>query len=282
MSVSFLSVVVIYRKKPRESSTLASLARLGDRWQDQVRVLLWDNSPEPWDNATVEEAKAWLRLPLDYRHNGGENIGLSTLYNRSIREMDEHDYLWILDDDSLFEPAFIEKAVSAIQANPTVDLFLPIVRSNHLIASPAHLRLFKGHFYKAVTPGLMSSRHRTAINSGMIVSGRYLKGDFPGYDEQLSFYGTDNDFMMRYRDQRTEFYVLDYTMSHSLDFYHADEPFEKKSARFVAQNRSLIHLMRRRGLLSTLGVHLYLFAFSCKYALLHRDPRYLFVTWTRK
>ncbi len=282
MTNKILATVVIYQKKPDESSTLSSLSTLKYQWKDHVRLLLWDNSPEPWSIGTIDQARNLLGLSMEYRHNGGANIGLSTLYNRSIAELSDDEFLWLLDDDSQFDASFLEQVEKAVDECPAIDLFLPIVYSNNRLVSPAQMKLFKGRFLKSITPGVTSSKNRTAINSGMMIHSRYLKDDFPGYDEELTFYGTDNDFMMRYRRQREHLYVVDYTMTHSLDFYEKNESYEKKSARFVEQNRAWIHLMRREGLLATIAVQLYLFAFSCKYAIVHHDLRYMFITWIRK
>lgn len=282
MTNKILATVVIYQKKPAESSTLISLSSLKCQWKDHVRLLLWDNSPEPWDEGTTDQAKKMLGLPMEYRHNGGANIGLSTLYNRTIAELSDDEFIWLLDDDSHFDSSILEQMEKAVDECPAIDLFLPLVYSNHRLVSPAQMKLFKGRFLKEIKPGVTSSKNRTAINSGMMIHSRYLKGDFEGYDEELTFYGTDNDFMMKYRRQRKQFYVIDYNMTHSLDFYEKDESYEKKSARFVEQNRAWIHLMRREGWLATIAVQLYLFAFSCKYAIVHHDLRYMFITWTRK
>jgi hypothetical protein len=170
-----------------------------------------------------------------------------------------------------------EKANQAITINPSIDLFLPIVMFNNTIVSPAYMWYFKGHFLKHVNNGIMKCKHITAINSGMIIKGDYLKNRFKGYDERITLYGTDNDFMSQYDDTHDHLYVIDYKMRHTLDFYSKEETFEKKSRRYINQRKALLIIMRRKGLLIYLLTHIYYIAFSIKFAIIHKDIRYLFI-----
>ena len=137
--------------------------------------------------------------------------------------------------------------------------------------------LFKGRYLSQPPLGPCPSRHAMAINSGMVISARYLQGDFPGYDEDYRFYLTDCDFMWTYQRLRSQYVALACTMSHSLDFYDAVEPTEKKLNRFREMRRGFLVAMRKRSWLAYALCYLYMDVYSVKFALLHRNVRFLFV-----
>lgn len=274
---SYLIVIVLYGKHLSESSSICSLMASGNLLQGRCRLIVWDNSPTPCHPEEIESLQNRIGLALDYRHNQGDNVPLSVLYNRTIPLLSEGEMLVILDDDSVFDADLFTKADQAIHTYPDADLFLPVVRNGKDIVSPAAMVGFKGHYLQEVQPGPMPCHHRTAINSGMIISARYLKHEFEGYDERIRFYFTDNDFMSRFTASHQQFIVLDYTVQHTLNFYARGEDFVTKSRRLRELRRSFLILMRRRGILAYLSTWLYLVVYSIKFAIIQRDVRYIFV-----
>lgn len=276
--IKYFIIIVIYGKRIEESSTLRSFVDFGNILQGRCRILLWDNSPSAYREDEIQNyCDRLLGIEFQYHHNQGENVALSRIYNQSIELLHNDEVLVILDDDSVFDDQLFHKADQAIIEYSDSDLFLPIVRNGKDIVSPAAMVGFKGHYLREVPPGLMSCHHRTAINSGMMIRARYLKHGFEGYDERIRFYFTDNDFMSRYNASHTHFCVLDYQMQHSLNFYARGESYQVKSQRFRDLRRSFLILMRRKGWLSYLSTQLYLFIYSIKFAIIHRDVRYIFV-----
>ncbi len=277
--VKYLIIVVLYNKAPREASTLVSLSNMQVDMCKNMRVVLWNNSPSDYDATSKVELHNMLKeFKVDYIYNGGENLPLSVIYNRSIREfLDDDEMLVIMDDDSVFDEQLFRCASVNIAQNPAVDLFLPIVYNGNEIVSPAYMNGFKGHYLKHVSPGLMSTRHTTAINSGMIIRASYLRHGFEGYDERIKFYFTDNDFMSRYDASHKELFVLDYKMRHTLDFYKKGESYERKKRRFRDLRRAFLILMRRQGFITYLLTQAYLFVYSVKFAIIQKDIRYIFV-----
>lgn len=275
----YLVIIVIYGKRLSESSTISSFTRFSNFLEGRCRIVVWDNSPLPNEPEELEKVRAALPwAKIDYRHNQGENIPLSQLYNRSIELLHDDEVMVILDDDSQFDEHFFLEADKAILEHPDEDLFLPIVHNGKDIVSPAVMVLFKGHYLKQVSPGRMECRHRTAINSGMMIRARYLKHGFEGYDERIRFYFTDNDFMSRFTATHSHFFVLDYHLQHRLDFYARGEDFEHKAKRFKELRRSFLILMRRRSLWAYWATQVYMFIYSIKFAIIHRDIRYIFAT----
>lgn len=275
--IKFLALVVVYKMLPHESNTLRSLAQTCESQKSHIRVIVWDNSPQAYSEADKSELQTLLAgLCVDYRHNGGQNVPLSAIYNRTISEMHDDEYLLLLDDDSNFDASFLLTAEAAIKRYQDIDLFLPVVLNDDQIVSPAIMKGFKGSFFKHVEAGLMACDNVTAINSGMIVNGRYLKHDFEGYDERIKFYFTDNDFMSRYTASHKELVVLDYKIHHCLDFYKKGEPYEVKARRFRELRRSFLILMRRKSLWGYFLTQLYLVVYSVKFSIVQRDVRFLF------
>lgn len=278
MKNNFLVIITLYRKKPKESSTIVSLSKFSSAFKKNIRVLIWDNSPEELQEAQrLVLTKLLEGSDFEYIHNKGENRPLSKIYNDSINYAKADEFVVIFDDDSVFSEEMFSVAKKAINSNPDIDLFLPVVYFKKDIVSPAYKKLFKGDFLKQVPTGIMKCKNRTAINSGMIIKAEYLKNGFPGYDERITFYGTDDDFMSRYNETHKEFYVIDYKMQHTLNFYSTNELFEKKAARYVNQRKALFIIMRRKGLAVYLATQIYWFLYSIKYALCQRNAKFIFL-----
>ena len=274
----FNIVVVLYKKMPNQSSTLTSLSRVEENTKASIRLTIRDNSPQPIPDNEMEVLNGLLKgIHYEYRHHDGQNVSLSRIYNESIKELKEEEYLVIFDDDSEFSDGFFTTALKSIKEHPDCDLFLPVVNYGKQIVSPAYMWYFKGHFLKEVLPGMMPCKNITAINSGMVISARYLKHGYEGYDERIRFYGTDCDFMCRYTASHSHLCVLDYHTHHTLNYYEDDEPFQKASARYKDQRRGLFILMKRQGFLIYALTHVYWLVFSLKYALHKRDIRYIFI-----
>lgn len=274
--VKFLILVVLYKLSPEDSDTLLSLSKCKEALTN-ARILIRDNSPSPYTPA--ERATLGQLLgdtPYEYRHNG-QNEYLSTIYNQTIRELRADEYLVIFDHDSAFDAGFFAAALRAIHSHPSTDLFLPLVYCGDQLVSPSRMVLFKGSYLPRPPHAICPSRHAMAINSGMVISGRYLKTDFPGYDEDYHFYVTDCDFMWTYSRLRPNYCALDYRMNHSLDFYGHEEPFESKKRRFREMRRGFLTAMRKRSLAAYVLCYIYMDIYSAKFALTHRDRRFLFI-----
>lgn len=125
---SFLVTVVLYNKRPQEASTIMCLSQLSAAMKDNMKVVVWNNSPQDFASGQKAELFALLDgIELGYKHNDGKNLPLSAIYNSTIKEYLDTDFLVIMDDDSIFDESMFEKALDAIEKNPEIDLFLPIV-----------------------------------------------------------------------------------------------------------------------------------------------------------
>ena len=214
MKASVLALVVVYGTVPSQSAAITSLGRIA-KSGIALRTLIWDNSPQQRHDSLPKGdwgETSWVHTP--------ENLGLSAIYNEVIaNRLKPGEHLLLLDQDTLLPDNFFGAAAEAIAANPSVNLFLPMVRAHERWVSPLYAAVGWGRYWKQPRIGIRPSRHLGAINSGMIISARYLKDRFAGYDRDLRFYGTDTFFMLEYRRQNQWAYVLDAVIHHDLSFY---------------------------------------------------------------
>lgn len=227
MQNEILALIIVYGQIPVETTSYKTLAATR-KTSAKVRLLIWDNSPEPHHTdesfALNFEQATYISTP--------ENVGLSTIYNKVIKKHLHHtEFLLLLDQDSAIPSDFFEHFSRHSSQHPEIDLFLPTIRANGRFVSPLPYFYGWGRYWKTPRKGIQSSKFRCAINSGMMISGKYLKGDFSGYDERLRFYGTDTQFMVTYARSRNEFFIMDTTIDHDLSFFGATS--KNKASKFL-------------------------------------------------
>lgn len=272
-------LVVVYRLSPRQSATLLSLENSKEVLSALPhRIILRDNSSSPFGEKEKENLQHMFSgLNHQYWHDG-ENLSLSQIYNDVIRgEITPADHLILLDHDTTFDGNFFKAFLKAHAQSPSCPLFLPLIRQGKDIISPSDMFLFKGSYWKEARSGLVSTHRHTAINSGMIISGQYLLNEFEGYDEKLKFYNTDNYFMWKYGRSQSHFYVLDYSIHHTLNFYDPTESFEKKKARYREMRKSALYLAYLKSPFLGILTYFYYDIFSIKCSLVNKEPRFLFL-----
>ncbi|WP_291475181.1 hypothetical protein [Acidovorax sp.] len=267
MSAKLLALIVVYGCDPTDTPSMRSLVQCASGGCE-LRIIVWDNSPRPHDVdwKALRQTGAYISTP--------DNLGLSTIYNQIItRHLQPDEHLLLLDQDSELPADFLEKAATAIDANPTVDLFLPMVRANSRWASPVTYLCGWGRQWRAGVVGCIPSKRVCAINSGMIISSAYLHGSFPGYDERLRFYGTDTQFMLDYMDRRSRLCVIDSVIMHDLSFFSG--PSAKRAEKFIAMRTAYHFIYERRPRIQRIAVKLVMLAVSIRYAVRHRDLAFL-------
>lgn len=267
-------IVVLYNRKPSDAETICSLSHCMAEIKSFSRVIVWDNSATRLSEDEVAELETLLdKADCSYRFNNC-NKALSKIYNETIEELSENEYMVIFDHDTTFDLNYFSELTNSINQHPDIFLFLPLIYYKKQIISPATMRYFKGSYWTEPKTGVIDAKDVSAINSGMAISGRCL-ATFR-YDERLKFYQTDNDFMIQYGKTNKYICILPVRLSHVLNSFE-DEPFEKKAGRFSEMRSGLLILMRREGLFIYLLTHIYLFLFTIKTAIVNREIRYLFL-----
>jgi GT2 family glycosyltransferase len=272
MEIIYLMLVVLYNLKPKDSATIKSLVDSAD-YLTNAKLIVWDNSKAELDT----DSMAWLYdnfKSVEYIHTP-ENTPLSKLYNTIIRDHQgaPYSYLILFDHDTNFGPDYFIALNKAISLKTDTHLYVPIITSKGHIVSPAELYYFKGYYWKHRTTGLIRSKPKTAINSGMAISFDYLRNHFKGYDERLLFYGTDVDFVNKYAKIFNNMYVIDCEVRHKLDYnhgYNVDNILSRHKEYLRA-----IYLINSNSIASKLFTRLYLFMYCAKKTIRYHDIRFL-------
>jgi len=267
--LQFLVLVVIFRKKLNESKTLNSLLRCQE-FGKSLEVMVWDNSPIPAEEGEIDSFRKGGSFCFEYVSTP-ENLALSRIYNSVILKRLKLgiDFLVLFDDDSDFGPDYFREIIEASQANPSIKLFLPIIRNNGSIASPAWLVFFKSIPFFEKKKGLVSSRFLMAINSGMAIRAGYLREKFDGYDENLKFYGTDTYFMERFSRKEKKAFVIRAEIDHELTYSKSNLDNEEFLRRYKDVKKSLRTIYK-----GSYFCRLFLFFYSLALVIRRRDGRY--------
>lgn len=214
-------LIVLYNKDLTNSQTLNSVLKWNNEKKDIIsQLIIWDNSPRmlPKEQRNFIESNM-PKTKISFLGDGN-NYALSSIYNSVIRQLNNEDgWLMLLDHDTTVNDSIVDSMKSAVCEQNCPNLLLPKIYYSNNLVSPGKQFYFLGRHLKRISSGFHKSKHMTAINSGMIINIQYLKDKFPGYNEDIKFYGTDNDFMWKYAQNNELLYVLDERINHILNFY---------------------------------------------------------------
>jgi GT2 family glycosyltransferase len=199
-TVRLLAVVVLYKQKPSDSSTLNSLrlaiSRL-DAGQADIRIVLYDNTPGGQDT---------LDLPPDVHYKADiENGGLAKAYNYAleIAHQDGYDWMLTLDQDTSLPIDFMSKLCCTITLVTPLNVvagIVPSIFSDGRLISPSAPILhwaYAKHFPDNFT-GISPHDLTLAVNSASTLRVRALRAA-GGYDPR--FWLDYCDVVMFYRLQ---------------------------------------------------------------------------------
>jgi hypothetical protein len=206
-------LVVTYRTSFDASDTLTSIARFFAHCPEASRnftLSVWDNSPF----CRKQELMQFLgSTPLEVTYTSTpENLALCKVYNQTIADRKNFDYLCILDQDTALTDEYFNETL--VLGARSINLALPQIYSNDFLFSPSHRKFCLGRHFHRITAGAHLSRNMLAINSGMMVKASVF--DKVSYDERIAFYGTDTWFMVQYEKHYAELHVMESKLSHSL------------------------------------------------------------------
>jgi rhamnosyltransferase len=223
-----LSILVLHNQRLEKSKTFSSLFAAAPIWDDDVHLLIYDNSPVPMHAADE------FGSPGSHIHyiSDTSNPGVSRAYNRGVqlaRELRD-PYLLLLDQDTIFPQDAISCYLRTIESNKDSPLFVPILLVGDKIYSPCRDILHVNLPLHAVQPGVLSAKQKSAMNSGMCIRVDAFE-KIGGFDEKIPLDFADHDFMRRYRKRFDSLMVIDMVCVHS---FSENEPmtFAKALARF--------------------------------------------------
>jgi GT2 family glycosyltransferase len=256
MKIKFLIVVVLYKTKLQESTTITTLSKyiLPD-----IKLVIWDNSPSALSDVDIEKLNKMFSV-MEYQHTP-ENISLSKIYNFVFRNNLQYDFFLIFDQDSSLTADYFIKLQEAIIQFPDINLFLPLIYNKNQIVSPGDFFICKGKYWENKHTGLVVARNRLAIASGMAIRISYLENIVKPFDERLKLYGIDSQFILEYGKRNKYFYVLDYVLDHHLSVFTEESPY-LKAKRFIDHKHSLKVICKSKSVLSWIIVSIILFTTS--------------------
>ena len=195
--------VVVYNKNCKDSTTCQCLSNL----QDQVQVIICDNSTSDFHNKKYCEDCNWIYL------GGAGNVGLSKAYNQCINYLSsiEFDgYLCLFYDDTQITGEYFEYLQQAITQNPA-DVYVPLIYSAEKLLSPCRVdQNFQVKRFSSDREALNYNGNDTsAINSCMAIKFNILKTY--RYDENIFLDGIDHKFIKDMHAMGKKLCVFPYT-----------------------------------------------------------------------
>ena len=136
MPVTILAIIVLFNKKPSDSSALKSILHSASRVaQSQLlfKALIFDNTPEGHFSDPLLEG-------VEYRH-APENRGLAFAYNAGLQKAIGERFEWLLtlDHDTTVPEDFLQRVAAiarSIAITADIAAIVPEVSDNDLFISP--------------------------------------------------------------------------------------------------------------------------------------------------
>jgi len=207
------AVIVIYKCKVEESSTLYSL---NEAVEQPINVLIYDNSPAIDSGYDVNK---FANLRIQYVHNPN-NPGISKAYNYALNEAKNINKRWLLllDQDTTLSKEYFQKIVkiSDQQLRHSVVSIIPNIKSasDNQIISP--LRILPGGFLKplSVSQGYLNI-NLAAINSGALINIDFVLS-VGGFNEDYKLDMLDYWFNREIYKSKKDVLLLDVNIIHEL------------------------------------------------------------------
>ena len=197
------AVVLLYNTKIEDSITCKKIEEANCK---NLKIIIIDNSTQYLKNEEICKSKKYEYISM---HG---NKGLSIPYNIAIdfiknkENADEEDYIIWLDDDTELTKQYFDSLNKAIEENPQIDIFAPIIYGQDgVIYSPNNARYIKNKLIKN-EDDIESITKYNAINSCLCVKVKVYK-DYR-YDEILFLDQTDQNFFDDMRERNAKFYTL--------------------------------------------------------------------------
>lgn len=136
--MKILAVVVIYNRRPAESTTLQTLLRsraYSAQSSVQADIFVWDNSPNAQRPIDLPVGTLYVSAP--------HNPGLSVAYNHAlgVAEANGYDWLLTLDQDTGLPIDFLARLgdiSDRVTEDPNIAAILPLIVGNAKRLSPFH------------------------------------------------------------------------------------------------------------------------------------------------
>jgi GT2 family glycosyltransferase len=211
-----VAVIVLYKRKPENSETINSLAVIYARNREvfqSIRILVWDNSPKPIEDASFP-------FPCEYKH-GGRNAGTSGAYNQALQIAiaGESPWLLLLDQDTTLPDEFLPSMLKyslLLEDSPEVGSVVPFVYSHGQLVSPRRLGRFNRNLQIPLGFHGVFRKSGYAVNSSALVKTAALN-EIGGYSEEFWLDLSDvYAFQTMFLKGRLMYVASDLVLQHSL------------------------------------------------------------------
>jgi len=221
---ALLIIIVIYKIPLDDCESFQSVLAIR-HGKSKLNVFIYDNSP------TSQQIKNYEGLAITYFHDS-KNSGVSKAYNAGAERAKTNGQEWVLllDQDTHLPNSILSAYHLAINDNPDINLFVPVLKlQNARIFSPSRYRFKRGFFLDSIKPGIHSLFNLAPVNSGMMIR---IEAFFRvgGYNEKVKLDFADFQFIERFRKSFAEFYVLNIECEQ--DFSDDNSSSESQSVRF--------------------------------------------------
>lgn len=259
------AVVLLYNTKIEDSITCKKIEEANC---ENLKIIIIDNSTIELNNEEACKLKNYQYLSM----NG--NKGLSIPYNKAIdyiiniEKADENDYVIWLDDDTEITKEYFDKLEEAIETNPNVDIFAPIIYGQDgVIYSPNNARYIKNKLVSNEDEVDNITKYN-AINSCLCVKIKIYNNY--RYDETLFLDQTDQNFFDDMRERKVSFYTIK-TIIHQNFSQRGDNLDPKKMlVRYEIRTKDIMRYGRKKiinsfkSLIKACGLALQM-GLKCKY-----------------
>jgi GT2 family glycosyltransferase len=215
-------VIVLYRVAPANSPAFQSAMESRNHLlsPENVRIVLWDNSPDPPPGVAVPDGVTYLCDP--------RNLGLVTAYNRALELAVNTGSEWLitLDQDTLVPPDYFLKMDSAARASTQfagVGSIVPQIQAAGRIVSPNYFQLGAiPRWYRRGFCGVPEEA-AFAFNSGAMLSVAALQ-QIGGYDPWFWLDNSDAQTFSRLHQHGKRVYVAgDIQVQHDFSMKNMEE-----------------------------------------------------------
>ncbi|RFM35849.1 glycosyltransferase family protein [Chitinophaga silvisoli] len=215
-STSILPVIVLYKQKLENAKSLAVLNDYLKAMGAEMDLFVYDNSPEPM----YENSITFGNFKVQYVHDK-VNAGVSKAYNTGAAYglTLKKSWLLLLDQDTVFPSNFPVIYEDAVNRNPDIPLFAPVLKTQHGdIMSPGIYRRKRVYWVKSVPEGKYSLQKYSPVNSGLLINlDAFQKAG--GYNGAVRLDFADFQFIERLARHYNWFYTLDLVCEQDFSAY---------------------------------------------------------------
>jgi glycosyltransferase, group 2 family len=163
------------------------------------------------DNTDIED---WhVEVPKEYKdfviYEKMWNPGISVAYNKIQKYALNNNIEWLvlLDQDTTLPTNMVDIYLKSIDCRD-VEIKVPIVYIEKGILSPSKYRNYHSFLFKKLSPGIISFKDISCINTGLMINTIFFK-EVGGYNENLKLDFCDHDFIERAKKKSDKLEILD-------------------------------------------------------------------------